>query len=241
MAKSRPFLVIRSHDPVRARRGWMLLLLGWIGSSLLVAAVASGVMSGSSAPNTGVLLVAAEKDNESLKTRVAVLDRSEQVAKAALDDVQRTLRERDEEIAALRADLAFYGRLVGGAKREGLAVHVLSMKPVADSRAWNFSATLTQNFKRGQDIKGRLTLAVEGIQDGKLGTLDWNSLNQSQNDAGIEYGFKYFQQVGGTIMLPPGFSPNRVIVRADGDGARVEQEFTWTDAVKGEESGDVRQ
>ena len=88
-------------------------------------------------------------------------------------------------------------------------------------------ATLTQNFKRGQDTKGRLTLAVEGVADGKLQTLDWAALTQGRIIAGIEYGFKYFQQVNGTIMLPAGFQANRVRVRADGDGGRVEQDFAW--------------
>lgn len=234
-------LVIRQHDPARQRRAWLLLAVAWTGTSLIVAAVASGFMSSVRKNNSDVLLVAAEKQNETLKSRVSMLERSEQVAKAALVDVQQTMRERDEEIDALRADLAFYGRLVGGAKREGLAVHMLSVKSVKDSQAWNFTATLTQNFKRGQDVKGHLTLSVEGVRDGKLTTLDWAALNQGQNNAGIEYDFKYFQQASGTIMFPPGFAANRVIVHADGEGGRADQEFSWKDALKGEEGEDVRQ
>ena len=42
-------------------------------------------------------------------------------------------------------------------------------------------------------------------------------------------------------MLPAGFAANRVVVRADGDSGRVEQEFSWKDAVKGEESDNVSQ
>lgn len=238
-----PPFVVRKHDPERRRREWMLLGVAWLGSMLIVAAIASGIASSMRKDGSRALLVAAETQNEELKKQIAVLERSEQVARAALTDVQQTLRERDEEIDALRADLAFYGRLVGGAKREGLAVHTLVLKHVGDSGAWNFSATLTQNFKRGQEIKGRLTLAIEGVQGGKLAALDWNALNQGRDSSGIEYGFKYFQQVNGTIMLPPGFAPNRVKVRADGDGGRVEQEFEWKDAVNGEAEGkdDVRQ
>ena len=243
MAKPTPtsLFVVRPHDPARRRREWMLVAVAWIGSSLLVAALTSGLMSGAARDNSAVVLVAAEHQNETLKARVAILERSEQVAKAAVTDVQQTLRERDEEIGALRADLAFYGRLVGGGKHEGLAVHAFAIKPVKDARAWNFNATMTQNFKRGQDVKGHLTVSVEGIQDGKLATLDWNALDQGENAAGIEYGFKYFQQVSGTIMLPPGFTANRVVVHADGDGGRVDQAFSWSDALKGEESDDVRQ
>ncbi|HEY0178257.1 MAG TPA: DUF6776 family protein [Dokdonella sp.] len=241
MPKAVPPFVVRPHDPAQQRRVWGLLAVAWIASSLIVAALASGVAAYVPKSDVGARLAAAEAENESLKVRVAMLDRAAQVAKAALADVQQTLRERDEEIAGLRADLAFYGRLVGGGRREGLAVHALQLAPVRDSQAWNFTVTLTQNYRRGQDTKGRVSLGVEGVQDGKLTTLDWSALNQGQNSAGIEYGFKYFQQVGGTIMLPRGFTANRVTVRADGDGGRVEQEFSWADAAKGEEGDDVRQ
>jgi len=180
-------------------------------------------------------------DADAMRKRIAVLERSEQVAKAALNDLQGTLRDREEEIAGVRADLAFYGRLVGGAKREGLAVNALTLAQVSGSRAWNFSATLTQNFKRGPETTGKLTLAVSGVRDGKLETIAWKDLAQQSDNAGIGYAFKYFQQVGGTIMLPEGFEPNRVRAIADGDGGRSEQEFPWDDAAKAEEKDNVRQ
>jgi hypothetical protein len=232
MAPIPPF-VIRRHDPAQQRRRWMLLAAVWLGSLLIVAALVASFVSRAPDAERIARIAAAVKDNDSLKARIAVLTRSEQVARAALADVQQALREREEEIDGLRADLAFYGRLVGGSKREGLAVHDIELKPVSGSDAWNFTATLTQNFKRGQDIHGRLTLGVEGVTDGKLKVLDWNALSQGQSSSGIEYRFKYFQQVEGTIMLPAGFMPNRVVVRADGDGGRVDQEFSWTDATNG--------
>ena len=242
MAHPIPPLVIRNNDPAHRRRVLLLLGLVWAGSLLIVAALAASFAARPlGAPDRGAELAAAQKENDALKSRVAVLTRSEQVARAALADVQQTLRERDEEVDGLRADVAFYARLVGGTRREGLAVHALQVRPVPGSKAWNFSATLTQSFKRGQEIKGRLTLAVQGVANGQLTTLDWGTLAQGRDPSGIEYGFKYFQQVGGTIMLPAGFAANRVIVRADGEGGRVEQEFSWTDATRGEENDDVRQ
>jgi hypothetical protein len=213
----------------------------WIVSLVVASALTAAVVSYGFESTSRSHSAAADKETEALKARIAMLERSEQVAKAAVGDLQQTLRDREEEIESLRSDLAFYGRLVGGGKREGLAVHVLKVSKLANSQAWNFVATLTQNFKRGQDTSGRITLAVEGVQNGKLTTLDWAALTQGQNPSGIEYGFKYFQQVNGTIMLPAGFQPNRVRVRAEGDGGHVEQDFAWGDAIKGEEGDDVRQ
>jgi len=241
MPRIPPSLVVRPHDPARERRGHLLAGAIWLVSLVVVAAVTTAIISYGFESASRTRSTTADKDTEALKQRVATLERSEQVAKAAVSDLQQTLRDREEEIESLRSDLAFYGRLVGGGKREGLAVHVLKVSRVANSQAWNFVATLTQNFKRGQDTKGNLTLAIEGVLGGKLTTLDWAALTQGQDPSGIAYGFKYFQQVNGTIMLPAGFQANRVRIRVEGDAGRVEQDFAWNDAVKGEEgSDDVR-
>lgn len=235
-----PNFVIRQINPSRSRRVWLFVALLWLGS-LTLAVVATSLWLVPHEQESAQEPAVDGLDTEALKKRIAVLERSEQVAKAALVNLQGTLRDREEEIAGVRADLAFYGRLVGGAKREGLAVHALSLKPVAGSRAWNFSATLTQNFKRGPETRGKLTLSVSGIRDGKLETLPWKDLGQAPETSGIEYEFKYFQQVNGTIMLPEGFEPNRVRAIADGDGGHGDQEFSWDDAAKAEETDNVRQ
>lgn len=232
-----PRFVIRQVNPARSRRVWLFGALIWIGS-LTLTVVATGLVLAPKPGDDGPAVRIDSLDTEALKQRIAILERSEQVAKAALTELQGTLRDREEEIAGVRADLAFYGRLVGGATREGLAVHALALTPVAGSRAWNFTVTLTQNFKRGPETTGTLTLTVSGIADGKLATLEWKDLTQQP---GIGYAFKYFQQVTGTIMLPEGFEPNRVRASAQGNGSRSEQEFSWDEAAKAEETDNVRQ
>lgn len=234
-------LVIRHHDPGRQRRLRWGLVLGWLGSLLLVSLAVSwfGRVAGVSSTRDTRQLASLRTEHELARRQIAALERSEQVARAALAELQGTLRERDEELEGLRADLAFYSRLVGGSRREGLAIHGLSLKPVRDTGAWNFTATLTQNFRRGRDVKGQLSLGVEGVAEGRLVTLDWAALEQAAGTPALEYSFRYFQRVSGTIMLPPGFAPNRVIVRAEGEGERVEQEFAWSDVVGSEEDGNV--
>ncbi|MGH8084680.1 MAG: DUF6776 family protein [Lysobacter sp.] len=178
-----------------------------------------------------------QADHEELQQRVATLNRSDQISRDANRDLQGTLAERDEQIAGLRADVAFYERLVGAtAQRRGLSVHALTMQsqgvqPQADS-VWHFQSTLTQNLNRGAVSAGRLTLEIEGSNDGKLRTLEWDALRQQEDADGVEYSFKYFQQVEGDVILPEGFSPVRVTVHLQpGSGAAVEQSFTWGQAT----------
>jgi hypothetical protein len=169
---------------------------------------------------------------DELEQRVATLSRSDQISRDANKDLQGELAERDEEISGLRADVAFYERFVGAtAQRRGLAVHELQMQPSGEL-AWHFVATLTQNLNRGAVNAGRLQVGVEGTREGKLQRLAWADLRQQPNAPGVEYSFKYFQQVEGDLVLPVGFSPTRVTVRLlPQGGPAVERSFAWADLV----------
>ncbi|MFT4257141.1 MAG: hypothetical protein QM599_09335 [Pseudoxanthomonas sp.] len=166
-----------------------------------------------------------------LEQKIATLTRSDQISRQANTDLQNALAERDEEIAGLRADVAFYERFVGAtAQRRGLTVHKLQLQPQS-GQAWHFTATLTQNLNRGAVNAGQLSLTVEGSLDGKPKKLAWADLRPA-GDTGVAYSFKYFQQVEGDLVLPEGFQPLRVGVRlTPRNGGAVEQSFAWAEAV----------
>ncbi|MBL8300351.1 MAG: hypothetical protein JNN30_18600 [Rhodanobacteraceae bacterium] len=238
-----PRFIVQQHDPAAARRRLLLVLVLWF-LSLALAAFAGWFISLSPASGPDPAeFKRLQAENESLKQRVAVLERADQVDRVASTDLQQTLREREEEIAGLRTDLGFYARLVGGgARREGLSVHSVHVEPIKDSSAWNVIVTLTQNMKRSQASEGRLQLIVEGVANGQLKTLSWSELGAGDAD-GLVFSFKYFQRVSGTVMLPAGFTPNRikVVAEATGGGGRVEQGFAWSEAQAAEESSNVQQ
>lgn len=220
------------HRPDRARRarraaiGLVVVLVVFVASLLFgawgVRQVARGTRPPACDPAT----------TEALAQRVATLSRSDQVSRAANTRLQSLLAEREEEIAGLRADVDFYERLVGAtSRRHGLSVHAVRMRP-QQAGAWHFTAVLTQNLERDATSAGTLTMAIEGSQDGHLRTLDWNALRQQPQAGGVEYSFRYFQEVQGDVFLPQGFTPVRVIVRLRPKrGAAVEHGVTWAEAT----------
>ncbi len=170
--------------------------------------------------------------SDKLSQDVSTLRRSDQISREANRDLERTLAERDEEIAGLRADIAFYERFVGATgQRRGLSVHDLDMQ-LQSGDAWHFVATLTQNLNRGAVNTGRVTLLVEGTRNDRLEKLSWSGLRKQPNAPGVGYSFKYFQQVEGEILLPKDFKPLRVTVRlVPAGGSAVEQSFPWPETV----------
>jgi hypothetical protein len=167
---------------------------------------------------------------ETLRQRSAILETSDRITRTANKEVQRTLAEREEEIAGLRADVAFYERLVGTTTpRKGLNVHSTQFVREAGG-TWRYEIVLTQNLNRSAVSEGRLQFSIEGVREGKLATIDWGTLHQKKGMPGQPYSFRYFQQLTGSVMLPSDFTPQRVNVKLRGESASVDQTLAWKGA-----------
>lgn len=167
-----------------------------------------------------------------LQQRVTTLQMSDRISRQANRELQQTLAEREEEVAGLRADVAFYERLVGSTgQRKGLSVHDVELRRDSDG-SWRYTAMLTQNLNRGAVSKGGLTLSVEGTRGGKLTRLGWADLLQAPQAPPQRFEFRYFQRLEGSLVLPQGFVPGRVIAQVQPDrGGTAEQAFAWAEAT----------
>lgn len=214
--------------------GWGMVLALFV-AGMLVGGVAAWWSTRPDAGSPAERLADAERRVQAqqavigeLQQRVSTLTRSDQISRDANRDVQAMLADKDEQIAGLRADVAFYERFVGGnGERKGLSVHSAEFAREAGG-SWRYQVVLTQSLNRGALSQGRMQFDVEGIRAGRLETVKWDTLQQTPGAPGQEYAFRYFQRLGGSIMLPPGFTPQRVKVALRGQGANVDQAFAWT-------------
>ncbi|MCB1559565.1 MAG: hypothetical protein KDI75_00445 [Xanthomonadales bacterium] len=230
--------VIVPHRP-RTRLLLVAVVLGWLLSIWLAIDLTARYVGPDSARLRGEVAAletsrsTAEARIDRLEADLAVMGRSDQVSRTAVQSLQQDLADRDERIAQLRADVAFYERLVDAAsKRQGLSVHSLHLNRRQDG-AWRYVLTLTQNLKRSKVSSGEVRLAIEGAQDGKLTTLGWAKLRQDEDAPPMRFEFKYFQQLKGSVMLPGGFTPHRVHVQLKSPDGNSEPSFAWQDVLGG--------
>ena len=128
----------------------------------------------------------------------------------------------------MRADVAFYERLVGAtSQRRGLNVHDIQFRPEVGG-TWHFTATVTQNLNRGAISQGNMKFSVEGISASRLKSVPWENLVQKSEMNGKPYSFRYFQEIEGSILLPSGFTPQRVKVALRGNNGQADQVFPWS-------------
>ena len=211
-------------------RGWLLIAaVAWL-LSLAATWWLATFLDGADRPAAPAPAVQPVGDREQaaqlreLRQQVATLKRSDQISRNANIGLQTTLAEREEEVSGLRADVDFYERLVGSTgQRQGLRVHEARFSPETGG-TWHYTVVLTQNLNRGAISKGGMRFAVEGVRAGKLQTIKWDELLQKDKAPAKPFSFRYFQQLEDSIMLPPGFTPQRVKVTLSGG---VEQSFAW--------------
>jgi len=234
MAKPPPqrYMVV-PRRPDRRTWAWLSCVLVWVGSMYGVSqwsarrAAPRLEETSKALASTNRLLHRWQAEALDLRQRHATLTRSDQISRAANLQVQETLAERDQEIATLRTDTAFYQRLGGAtAKPRGLNVHSARFEPEAGG-SWRYLIVLTQNLNRRVVSLGQLSFRVEGVRGGQLATVDWDELHQRPGIPGQDYSFRYFQRLAGSVMLPPGFTPQRVRVSLRGNGPAIEQILGW--------------
>lgn len=232
--------IVRHGSPAgrggASRLAWLVLIVLWL-ASLGVTWWIAGSMAAPQLAQVQARLrasqqqvAAQQKQIQALNQRQVNLAVSDQISRAANNEVQGSLAERDEQIAALRADVAFYERLVGAtSQRKGLNAHSIEFAPEAGG-TWSYTVVLTQNLNRGAISEGQMRFAVEGVRAGKLTTVSWNELHQKPDAPGQAYSFRYFQQLNGSVILPKDFTPQRVRISLSGGGAPVNQTFDWKSA-----------
>ena len=128
------FMIVPKKTPWR---GWLaVIVIAWL-LSLAGVWYWTNSYAGSGPVNAGNLIARQddllEETQAQLKQaqqQLATLRRSEQISRNANTELQSTLSDRDEEIEGLRADVAFYERLVGAtAQRRGLNAHNIQFEP----------------------------------------------------------------------------------------------------------------
>ena len=230
-----PHFVVRRHDAAGNRRQRLWLALFWLGS-LLLTALLVGLLSRRVVPAVVDLRQqrALRAQLDELQQRVVNLQRAAQVNGVATHLLRGTLMQREEEISGLRADLGFYSRLVGGDTPQGLKVQEVKVQPIAGSRGWNVTLSLTQNAKRNEETRGVATVGVEGLRGNQVVELEWPALGDTAHRDGLPFQLMYFKQLHGTIVLPADFHPTRLRIHIQPAGdAPVSRTVAWADALGG--------
>lgn len=237
MSKRSTQLIIKHHQPVKT---WLLIItyaaialgIGWFLYSFgLVQAGYSNVDLGKEIEQLGEYRDVLQEENEQLREQIALLERSHQVESGAYAEVDDTLKTLQQEILELKEEVAFYRGIVSSRESAGgLTIQSFKIEKTQEERVYQFKLVLTQVMKNDRIVRGKIKLAVEGVNDGKLQKLN---IRQASGGAKLNLNlkFKYFQTIAGNVVLPEGFLPTRVFLDVLPKGRKMtdmNKTYDWT-------------
>lgn len=214
-------LVIRQHRPLRR----ILIGGGIVLATLLVAALVLDLghwrdYARAMVPSRGPQALTAELDrlrdeNAGLRYEVARLKRAEEIANTARSDSQAQFVRLQAEVAALKRDLDFYRDVVGAADNaEGPRVKGIQLKALDDGGRYGFRLILAHIDENDRETEGTVRLGVKGDLKGQNKVLGGEVIEPGSDS--LNFKFKHFRMVEGTLKLPDGFVPRQISVAVQG-------------------------
>jgi len=176
-----------------------------------------------------ITVEALSEGNTVLRERVAILERAQQVEGKAYEGVDVHLRSLQDEVLALKEEIAFYRGIVSAGKEKGLKIQTFVVDKESSSGAYRFQLVLTQHLKRVKMISGTVKLNIVGEENGKPTRLLLSDMSGRQANS-LKFEFKFFQRIEGRFTLPDGFKPDRLQIQVVSKGkkpASVEKSFEW--------------
>lgn len=174
--------------------------------------------------------VEALKDaNINLREQVAILERAQQIEGKAYQNVDAHLRSLQDEVLALKEEVAFYRGIVSAGREKGLNIQTFVVDKETSPGAYRFQLVLTQHLKRVKTITGKVKLKITDETNGAPKELLLSDMAGKQSDA-LDFEFKFFQRIEGRFTLPSGFKPERLQINVVASGkkpASVEKSFEW--------------
>ena len=166
---------------------------------------------------------------ESLREKVARLERRHQIDTEAYHEIDLEMRRMQDRILALREEVMFYRRIMSEDRGQGLSIRTFNVKPEGAGERYHFELVLTRTIDNDRVAEGTVALTISGERGGRPAELSHASVVES-GEGPLEFSFKYFQRIEGLLSLPPGFIPRRAFVKVDVKGERpprIEQSFEW--------------
>ena len=178
-----------------------------------------------------------ELENEiiALNEEIALIETHRDIEQAAYADVESSLTELQTRIQEQQDAIAFYRGIVSPADgNSGLRVQDFRLTRGADEREYNIRLVLIQAMKHDRRVSGQVELVVEGTENGEQKSYSYADLLPDDADDTWAFSFRYFQDFDRQVVLPDGFTPERVSVHVESRTRSIDsidENFGWLTSV----------
>ncbi len=211
-----------------------IVLAGAIGAALIIVGYQLGreqtIVDGRTVQQLRVDLEESERTRRQLEHQLADASLGEVMDTEAYETLRQTIKELHDRLADTEEEVRFYRQLMAPSEDDrGLRIERLVLAPGIAGREVEFRLMLTQVVDSHDWINGKVTIDLVGRVRGEQQVLSLTEL-ASVDDYPLTFRFKYFQNLAGSMRVPDGFTPERVVVTAEkgSAGTQLERTFTWS-------------
>jgi len=169
------------------------------------------------------------------KRQATMLERNSRIDEDASSQLKETLAQAQSEALVLKKELSFYKSIVAPEQGDrSLAIQTIQLKANADG-GYDYKIMVSQRGRNDRFARGTIAVSIEGLSKGQPLTL---KLAEVSNDTKkpMKFGFKYFQNFEGAMILPEAFEPDSIRVKVKpgkGKIKAIDEQFAWSDLTAG--------
>ena len=175
-----------------------------------------------------------ENEIKSLNEEIALLETHSDIDAEAYKEVEGSLVELQSKIQEQQDAIAFYRGIVSPADgKAGLRVQDLRLMRGGDEREYKIRLVLVQAMKHDRKVSGDVKLSIVGTKDGVETSYEYAQLLPVDGDDNWAFSFRYFQDFDRMVVLPDGFTPERINVQVQSRTRSIEsieESFSWLSA-----------
>ncbi len=178
-----------------------------------------------------VRIKALDDEIVALNQEVALLETHREIDREAYKEVEASLISLQAKIQEQRDAIAFYRGIVSPADgNSGLRVQDLKLTRGKAEREFFVRLVLVQAMKHDRKVSGDVNLSIEGNQGGEDRSYTFTELIPDGADTSWPFSFRYFQDFDRQLVLPDGFTPERIRVEVRSKTRSIEsieESFPW--------------
>ena len=172
-----------------------------------------------------------EQEIVTLKQEIELHQTHRNIERAAYEEIDASLENLENKIQEQRNAIAFYRGIISPADGgKGLRVQDFKVSKGKEEREYNLRLVLVQVKQHDRSVKGDVDVKFEGEQDGVAKTYTLHELSSPGADSSWPFAFRYFQNFDRQLILPVGFSPERINIEVRSrtkSVAGMKQSFAW--------------
>jgi hypothetical protein len=172
-----------------------------------------------------------EKDIVGLNEQIAVLETHRDIDREAYKQVEQSLSELQAKIQEQQDAIAFYRGIVSPADgKPGLRVQDFRLTRGDTERVYSIRLVLVQALKHDRKVSGDVNVSIAGELNGVQTSYEYADLLPKDAERKWAFSFRYFQDFDRKLVLPDGFTPERITVQVESKTrsiASIEENYAW--------------